>query len=204
MARGSGAGTGVIVALVVSVVCNVGLLTITFMMYSGKTEAPEAEAQLKAEMRAFVAPGENDDAFDRIMDSAKESRQSLYSMLEQRRAEVASFVTGNANAGVAEMRTSLGLQDEEIVRETMADLRRAAHRLQQSDLEPLEPAGVEREPEQGTREPGRADRGDRGREGREGRAGVRRIPHRGRPLRAGGQRCDQRDRVEPSEADPRP
>ena len=39
MARGSGAGTGVIVALVVSVVCNVGLLTITFMMYTGKAEA---------------------------------------------------------------------------------------------------------------------------------------------------------------------
>ena len=124
MARGSGAGTGVIVALVVSVVCNVGLLTITFMMYSGKTEALEAEAQLKAEMSAFVAPGEDDDAFDRIMDSAKESRQSLYSLLEERRGDVASFITGNASAGVAEMRTSLGMADDEIVKEAIADMRR--------------------------------------------------------------------------------
>lgn len=124
MARGSGAGTGVIVALVVSVVCNVGLLTITFMMYSGKTEALEAEAQLKAEMSAFVGPGEDDDAFDRIMDSAKESRQSLYSLLNQRRADVASLVTGNASASVAEMRSTLGLEEDEIVRDTIAELRR--------------------------------------------------------------------------------
>ena len=50
MARGSGAGTGVIVALVVSVVCNVGLLTITFMMYTGKAEALENEAQARADL----------------------------------------------------------------------------------------------------------------------------------------------------------
>ena len=54
MARGSGAGTGVIVALVVSVVCNVGLLTITFMMYTGKAEALENEARAKSELSAFV------------------------------------------------------------------------------------------------------------------------------------------------------
>lgn len=124
MARGSGAGTGVIVSLVVSLVCNVGLLIITFMMYSGKTQALESEAKVKAEMSAFVAPGERDDAFDRVMDSAKESRKSLYSLLEDRRSGVASFVAGNGSAGVDEMRTTLGLDSDEIVKETLSSLRR--------------------------------------------------------------------------------
>ncbi len=85
MARSSGAGTGVIVALVVSVVCNLGLLTITFMMYSGKAEALENEAQIEAEMSAFVTNAERTDAFERVMDAAKQERKSLYSLLESRR-----------------------------------------------------------------------------------------------------------------------
>ena len=71
MARGSGAGTGVIVALVVSVVCNVGLLTITFMMYSGKAEALENEAKAQAEMTQFIKPSDRTNEFDRQMDAAR-------------------------------------------------------------------------------------------------------------------------------------
>ena len=124
MARSSGAGTGVIVALVVSVVCNLGLLTITFMMYSGKAEALENEAQIEAEMSAFVTNAERTDAFERVMDAAKQERKSLYSLLESRRQGIASFVAGNPNAGLAEMQTGLGLAAGDVARNAMTDLRR--------------------------------------------------------------------------------
>ena len=124
MARGSGAGTGVMVALVVSIVCNVGLLAITFMMHTGKAVALENEATAKADLSAFVASSEKTESFERLMDAAKQDRKSLYRMLEDRRSQVASFVTGNPGAGIAEMRSNLGLSDSDVVSNSMTDLRR--------------------------------------------------------------------------------
>lgn len=124
MARGSGAGTGVIVALVVSVVCNVGLLTITFMMYTGKAEALENEAQVRADLSGFVASSEKTEAFERLMDAAKGDRKSLYRLLDDRRADIAKFVTGNPSSGIAEMRSNLGLAEGDVVANSMTDMRR--------------------------------------------------------------------------------
>ncbi len=124
MARGSGAGTGVIVALVVSVVCNVGLLTITFMMYTGKAEALENEARAKSELSAFVSNQDRSDAFDRVLDSAKQDGKTLYRMLDDRRGAVATFVTGNSAASLAEMQASLGLSEGDVVANAVSDLRR--------------------------------------------------------------------------------
>jgi hypothetical protein len=124
MARGSGAGTGVIVALVVSVVCNVGLLTITFMMYSGKAEALENEAKAQAEMTQFVKSSDRTNEFERQMDAAKNNQQSLYKFLQGQRGDVAQFVAGNPNADVTEMRSSLGLAEGDVVRNELGDLRR--------------------------------------------------------------------------------
>ena len=126
MARSSGAGTGVVVALVVSVVCNLGLLTITFMMYSGKAEALENEAKTLADMNAFVTSGERNDAFQRDLDAAKAERKSLYSLLQARRQGVASFVAGNPNATLPEMQSGLGLGSGDVVRNVISDLRRQA------------------------------------------------------------------------------
>ena len=124
MARGSGAGTGVIVALVVSVVCNVGLLTITFMMYSGKAEALQKEAEAQAEMTQFIRSSDRTSEFDRLMGAAESNQQSLYKYLQTRRGEVAQFVAGNPNADVTEMRSSLGLAEGDVVRNELGDLRR--------------------------------------------------------------------------------
>ena len=132
MARGSGAGTGVIVALVVSVVCNVGLLTITFMMYSGKAEALEAKATAQAEMTQFIKPSDRTNEFERQMDAARSNQKSLHAYLQGERKEVAAFVTGNPNADLTEMRSSLGLGDGDVVRSEMTDLRR-----QQDDANPF-------------------------------------------------------------------
>ena len=124
MARGSGAGTGVIVALVVSVVCNVGLLTITFMMYSGKAEALENEAKARAEMTQFIKPSDRTNEFDRQMDAARSKQKSLHAYLQEQSGEVAAFVTGNPKADLTEMRSSLSLGDGDVVRSEMTDLRR--------------------------------------------------------------------------------
>ena len=124
MARGSGAGTGVIVALVVSVVCNVGLLTITFMMYSGKAEALEAKATAQAEMTQFIKPSDRTNDFERQMDAARAKQQSLHAHLQSERGAIATFVTGNPNADLTEMQSSLGLGKDDVVRSEMTDVRR--------------------------------------------------------------------------------
>ncbi|MEE2895161.1 MAG: hypothetical protein VX726_05395 [Planctomycetota bacterium] len=113
-----------IVALVVSVVCNVGLLTITFMMYTGKAEALENEARAKSELSAFVSNQDRSDAFDRVLDSAKQDGKTLYRMLDDRRGAVATFVTGNSAASLAEMQASLGLSEGDVVANAVSDLRR--------------------------------------------------------------------------------
>ncbi len=125
MARSSGAGTGVIVALVVSVVCNFGLLTITFMLYKGKNDAIEEKVKVEARIADFATPSEaNSEAFKRVFDAAKTDRKSLFAYLDARREAIATFVTGNRTAGLSEMQSGLGLQADDVAQTAMKDLRR--------------------------------------------------------------------------------
>ncbi len=125
MARSSGAGTGVIVALVVSVVCNFGLLTITFMLYKGKNDAIEEKVKVEARIADFATPSEaNSEAFKRVLDAAKTDRKSLFAYLDARREAIATFVTGNRTAGLSEMQSGLGLQADDVAQTAMKDLRR--------------------------------------------------------------------------------
>jgi hypothetical protein len=124
MARGSGAGTGVIVALVVSVVCNVGLLAITYIFHGKQEEALTKEANTKADMKLFVKPSEQTSEFEKLMDVAEDKQQSLYEYLQERQGEVAQFVAGNRNADLTEMRNSLGLAEGVVVRNELSDVQR--------------------------------------------------------------------------------
>jgi polyhydroxyalkanoate synthesis regulator phasin len=125
MARGSGAGTGVIVALVVSIVCVIGLLTLTFMMYAGKTEAQRERAEAETALDEFVTSNElNNDSAKRIFDKAKQERKSAFAYMNARSQAVSSFVTGSPSASVDEMRSSLQVNESMVVKTVISDLRR--------------------------------------------------------------------------------
>ena len=133
MARGSGAGTGVIVALVVSVVCVIGLLTLTFMMYAGKSEALRLRDEADSALDDFVTSNErNNDSAKRIFDSASQGQTSVFSHMNNHSQAISSFVTGSPTASLEEMRSSLQLGDGNVVKTVMTDLRR---QLQASENE---------------------------------------------------------------------
>ena len=125
MARGSGAGTGVIVALVVSIVCVIGLLTLTFMMYAGKTEAQRERAEAETALNEFVTSNErNNDSAKMIFDKAKQERKSAFAHMNARSQAISTFVTGSPNASVDEMRGSLQVGENMVVKTVISDLRR--------------------------------------------------------------------------------
>jgi hypothetical protein len=125
MARGSGAGTGVIVALVVSVVCVIGLLTLTFMMYAGKAEALLDRDKAENDLEQFVTRAEqNNDASMRLIDSAADGQVSVFEFLNNRYQTAASFVTGSPTATVAEMQSQLGVSEGDTAKNMVTDLRR--------------------------------------------------------------------------------
>ena len=133
MARGSGAGTGVIVALVVSVVCVIGLLTLTFMMYAGKSEALRLRDEADTSLDSFVTRSErNNDSAKRIFDRAAQDRTSVFSHMNNQNKSISSFITGSPSASLDEMRSSLQLSENDVVKSIVTDLRR---QLQSSDNE---------------------------------------------------------------------
>jgi hypothetical protein len=124
MARGSGAGTGVIVALVVSVVTVFGLLTLTFMLYAGKNEAETNRATAESRLADFVTSGEqNSDAGNRVFSLAEANGASVFAYMQDRQQATSSFITGSPKDGVEQMRTSLQLDNDAVVKNTIMDLR---------------------------------------------------------------------------------
>ncbi|MCH2161165.1 MAG: hypothetical protein MK085_04745, partial [Phycisphaerales bacterium] len=108
MARGSGAGTGVIVALVVSVVCVIGLLTLTFMMYAGKTEAQRKQDEAESTLNDFVTGSErNADSVRRVFALAEQNRESVYKHMNSNQEAISSFVTGSPKTSLEDMRSQL-------------------------------------------------------------------------------------------------
>ena len=125
MARGSGAGTGVIVALVVSVVCVIGLLTLTFMMYAGKTEAQRKQDEAESTLNDFVTNAErNADSARRVFALADQNRTSVYQHMNKNQQAVSSFVTGSPNTSLEDMRSQLQLAENAVVKNVITDLRR--------------------------------------------------------------------------------
>lgn len=125
MARGSGAGTGVVVALVVSVVCVIGLLTLTFMMYAGKADALRERDEAESDLEVFVSRAErNNDSAQRLIDRAAQQQTSVFAHMNDRNNSVASFVTGSPSSSLDEMRSQLGLGDADTVKGALTDLRR--------------------------------------------------------------------------------
>src|SRR5690606_29130 len=99
MAARSGAGTGVVVSLVVFIICTVALLVFTIVFYARANEAMEGESRARQDLEAIADAQvrQRDDV--QAMRAEAGSRSLLTHMLNQRQ-QLLSKVTGNPDTRV--------------------------------------------------------------------------------------------------------
>ena len=103
MATRAGAGTGMLVSLVVFVVATVALLVVSIVLFTGKSKAEDAEKAAQATLAQVITTEErNRDAVRAMLGDATSNRQSLYAAMAQQASDVATFVAGNPGASLAE------------------------------------------------------------------------------------------------------
>lgn len=93
MAVRSGAGTGVIVALVVTVLTSIFLLVLTIVFYAGLTEARESLAKSDDALSVYITPTQrNADVYKTAEAEAKRNRQSVAQYLQERYESLLEYV----------------------------------------------------------------------------------------------------------------
>src|SRR5688572_2810348 len=99
MAVRSGAGTGVVVSLVVFVLTTVFLLVLTIVFYAGKSKEMQAKAGAERALAAYAKAHErNSDIFKSMEAAAQQRNESVGRYLTRQYEELASFVTGDPAA----------------------------------------------------------------------------------------------------------
>ncbi|MBT8484138.1 MAG: hypothetical protein HKO59_06770 [Phycisphaerales bacterium] len=128
MAVRTGAGTGVIVSLVVFILASVFLLILTIVFYAGKTDALEAKSLAEADLAKYVKPQQrNSDLFRGMEQAASAEGQSVAAYLDARHGDVMRFLNGDASVDLAEVKadlTRLGVGDDDVVRHVLEQARR--------------------------------------------------------------------------------
>lgn len=149
MAVRSGAGTGVVVSLVVFVLTTVFLLVMTIVFYAGKTK--EVEERVKSEQALGVwvnSAQRNNDTFKAFEAAAKASGQSVAGYLSGRHDSLMAYVDGNPATTLDGLKTSLDAfgvpKDGGVVKNSLTDMSRDLRgarseidgmKQQQTDLE---------------------------------------------------------------------
>ena len=106
MAARSGAGTGVVVGLVVFVLSTVFLLVLTIVFYSQKEAAVQQRAEAMDSLRDFVTPVEqNNDSIKAVVSESGGS--SVVQHLLDERGRIMLKVAGNRGADFAELESRL-------------------------------------------------------------------------------------------------
>jgi len=106
MAIRSGAGTGVIVSLVVFVLTTVFLLVLSIVFYTGKVDQTEATEKAKLDLDAFITSEEqNLDSFQQILASAKSNRVSVAEYLNSDLETLKVIVSGAPDTSTEFVRT---------------------------------------------------------------------------------------------------
>ena len=109
MAIRSGAGTGVIVSLVVFVLATVFLLVLSIVFYASNREQMELVNTAEANLNVFATSNEqSSDAVQTIIALAKESNQSVTSYLNSQVEDRNRMITGNPSSSTEDIRTELG------------------------------------------------------------------------------------------------
>ncbi|MDP7008571.1 MAG: hypothetical protein QGI78_03270 [Phycisphaerales bacterium] len=106
MAIRSGAGTGVIVSLVVFVLTTVFLLVLSIVFYTSKADQKEIADQAKIDLETFITSQEqNLDSFQRIVASAKADRVSVAAYLNGDLEKIRTLVSGSPDTSTESIKT---------------------------------------------------------------------------------------------------
>lgn len=108
MAVRSGAGTGVVVSLVVFILTTFFLLILTIVFYSKQTKALEAEDSAEKTLATYIKATErNADKFQRHEDAAQRGNQSVTRYLDSEMGELIQFLGLAPGSSAAAARTEL-------------------------------------------------------------------------------------------------
>jgi len=108
MAIRSGAGTGVIVSLVVFVLTTVFLLVLSIIFYAGRVEQTDLTDKAKKDLSTFITSEEqNLDSFQRIVASAKADRVSVAGYLNSDLESLRVLVSGAPDTSNESIRSTL-------------------------------------------------------------------------------------------------
>lgn len=131
MATRAGSGSGMLVSLVVFVVATVALLVVSIVLYAEGTSATQAKETAEAELANVITSEERSRDVVRAMLAEAAGRRSLFAEMSDRSQAIATFVAGNPNATLDQMRRDLGIDGDATVRSTLNDARGEARRLGQ-------------------------------------------------------------------------
>ncbi|MFK7959036.1 MAG: hypothetical protein AB8G96_00800 [Phycisphaerales bacterium] len=107
MAVRSGAGTGVIVSLIVFIVLTVSMLVLAIVFYSGQTDALEAQKKAEDSLSTYVRANERGtDRFNGFEASAT-GNTSVSGYLASRYDELSAYVTGGESATLESIQANL-------------------------------------------------------------------------------------------------
>jgi len=131
MATRAGSGSGMLVSLVVFVVATVALLVVSIVLYADASSAKQARDTAEAELANIITAEERSRDVVRAMLAEAGGRQSLFAEMTAQSQAIATFVAGNPNASLDQMRRDLGIDGDDTVRATLNDTRGEARRLGQ-------------------------------------------------------------------------
>lgn len=135
MALRSGAGTGVIVSLVVFILTSVILLVFNIVFYAGQNKEQKEKDVAQDALIVYVNPQErNSDRFKQIEGAASQRNVSVARYLTTQIADIMQYVDGNPSSSLDTLKEhfSRSVGDGGVVRDTVNDLTRSlsSHKLE--------------------------------------------------------------------------
>lgn len=128
MAVRSGAGTGVVVSLVVFILTTVFLLVLTIVFYAGKSHEMEERAKAESMLAEYVKPNQrSSDMFKGFQAAARDGGQSVAQYLNSRYESVMTFAGGDPAGGVDALKLEVskyGVKDTDTLRNRLGELHR--------------------------------------------------------------------------------
>ena len=129
MAVRSGAGTGVVVSLVVFILTTVFLLILTIVFYTGQSKAIDAKAEAEKIQATYIKPTErNSPIFKQFEDAAKSRNESVMTYVYGQLQDTMQQVDGSPTTTVATLTSNfqnLGVKEGESVRASYIDAKRS-------------------------------------------------------------------------------
>jgi hypothetical protein len=155
MAVRSGAGTGVIVGLVVFVLTTVFLLVLTIVFYAGKEDALEQSSKASAELAKYIKPQQrSSDTFKNLEQAASAEGKSVTGYLNDQYAALMRFVDGDESVSLEQVQAEFarfGVEENEIVRNELEKMQRDI-RSRQVEIDGLKSRLADRESEVAAKE----------------------------------------------------